>query len=75
MLKEIAVTLAVIAFYLAPTITAFIRGHASKWAILMLNIFTGWTIVGWFWSAIWSLANKGASTNVVVTNINSANQQ
>ncbi|WP_416142361.1 superinfection immunity protein, partial [Escherichia coli] len=28
--------------YLAPSIIGFMRGHASKWAILAMNLFLGW---------------------------------
>lgn len=57
-----------ILIYLTPTIIAFCRGHASKWAILAVNILLGWTIIGWLWAFIWSLANKGGSQTVMVNN-------
>ncbi|MCL2638916.1 MAG: superinfection immunity protein [Oscillospiraceae bacterium] len=33
--------------YLAPTIIAFIRKHPNKIMILLVNLFLGWTIIGW----------------------------
>ena len=45
--------------YFAPAILALIRGHVSFWAILVLNVALGWTLLGWFVALIWSLA--GAS--------------
>lgn len=51
-----------------PTIIAFARGHASKWAIFMLNLLLGWTVICWFWALIWSLTSKGGNQTVIVNN-------
>jgi hypothetical protein len=40
--------------YLLPTIVAFLRQHHNRWAILLLNIFLGWTFLGWVAALIWS---------------------
>jgi len=45
----------VVAVYLLPTIVAVWRGHRVI-AVFMVNLFAGWTLVGWFGSmvmAIW----------------------
>lgn len=57
-----------VAMYFLPTIIAFIRGHASKWAILLLNIFLGWTLLFWFIALLWSASNSGGSQNIIVNN-------
>ena len=36
------------AFYFAPAIIAAARNTHNATAILLLNIFLGWTVVGWF---------------------------
>jgi ABC-type transport system involved in cytochrome c biogenesis permease component len=41
--------------YLAPAIVAFSRGHQQKWAILALDLFLGWTFLGWVGALVWSL--------------------
>lgn len=66
-MEAIAVFMA-LAFYLIPTIIAFSRGHASKWAIFAVNFLLGWSVIGWGWAFIWALANKGASQTVIVNN-------
>jgi hypothetical protein len=66
-MEAIAVFMA-LAFYLIPTMIAFSRGHASKWAIFAVNFLFGWSVIGWGWAFIWSLANKGASQTVIVNN-------
>ena len=40
--------------YFAPTIVAFWRRHRSAGAIALLNIFFGWTIIGWIVTLFWS---------------------
>ena len=41
-------------FYFLPTILASNRGHAVA-PILLLNLFLGWTVVGWFLLLLWAL--------------------
>ena len=41
--------------YFLPTIIAFIRGHHSRLGILLLNLFLGWSGLGWIIALIWSL--------------------
>ena len=44
--------------YFIPTILAYKYKHKQKQAILILNLFLGWTFVGWVVALIW-LAIKG----------------
>ena len=46
--------------YLTPTIIAQRRDHPQKRAIVAVNLFFGWTFVGWALALGWSiLADKG----------------
>ena len=40
--------------YFLPAIFAFMRGHQSRGAILVLNLFLGWTFLGWVGALIWA---------------------
>lgn len=40
--------------YFLPTLIAYSRRHRKRAAILVLNLLTGWTAVGWVISAVWS---------------------
>jgi hypothetical protein len=40
--------------YFLPTVVALIRGHLSALAIFLLNLFLGWTLIGWIIALIWS---------------------
>jgi hypothetical protein len=59
--------------YALPTIIALRRKHSSLWAIAFVNWFLGFTVIGWGWALIWSLASTGRHQSVVVnvTNNNS----
>ena len=43
-------------FYFLPTIVAFLRGHQSRFGIFLLNLFLGWSGIGWLIALIWSLS-------------------
>ncbi len=44
----------VILFYGFPTILAWDRKHVNLQAIFVLNLFLGWTILGWIAALIWA---------------------
>ena len=43
-----------VAVYLISTLVAFARGHTNRLAILLLNLFLGWTLLGWVAALVWS---------------------
>lgn len=43
-----------LSFYLLPTIVAMNRKVASSGGIVLLNIFLGWTLLGWIGALIWA---------------------
>ncbi len=50
----IVIGIGLIAYFL-PTIIAAARNHHRSTAILVLNLFLGWTIIGWVISLVWAL--------------------
>ncbi|WP_028218708.1 superinfection immunity protein [Paraburkholderia oxyphila] len=46
--------LLLVAFYFLPTIIANVRGHINRTPVLLLNLFLGWTLLGWIGALIWS---------------------
>ena len=44
--------------YFFPTVIARSRRHRNFLAIFALNLFLGWTFLGWLFSLIWSLNNR-----------------
>lgn len=51
----------VIALYFAPTIVAMQRKQPNTTAIVMLNIFGGWTLIGWVVALVWAHAARPAA--------------
>jgi hypothetical protein len=48
--------------YFIPTMVANGRQHHNAGAIFALNVFLGWTFIGWVASLVWALtATKAAS--------------
>jgi hypothetical protein len=41
--------------YFLPSIIAFARSKRDTTAILMLNFFLGWTMIGWVVALVWAL--------------------
>jgi hypothetical protein len=48
-----------IALYFLPTIIAAVRHKKDILGIVLVNIFLGWTFIGWIVALIWALVGKG----------------
>lgn len=64
---ELAAALVILSYFL-PTLIAFIRGHNSKWGILLLNLFLGVTGVFWVLALVWAVSSNGTQQNIIVNN-------
>lgn len=51
---ELLLVVLILAFYFLPTLIAFLRQHKNSLAIFLLNLFLGWTGLGWVVSLVWS---------------------
>lgn len=47
-----------LAIYLIPTIIAIVRHARNIVGIILLNIFGGWTLVGWIIALVWSIRDE-----------------
>lgn len=54
----LSVILLLSAMYFLPTLIAAIRGHDNWLGIFLLNIFLGWTLIGWVVALVWSVLAK-----------------
>ena len=41
--------------YFIPTFIAFARHHQSRWAIFILDLLLGWSVIVWIICLVWSL--------------------
>jgi hypothetical protein len=46
--------------YFLPSIIALARSKRDLLAIFLLNLFLGWSIIGWFVALIWAAKNDAA---------------
>lgn len=45
--------------YFTPSIIAVASRHSSRKAIILINLFGGWTVAGWVLALWWSLTDFG----------------
>ena len=59
------VVLVFLGIYFVPGIVALHRRHPQRVAILVLNVFAGWTFIGWVGTLVWSVIKfeKAQSNN------------
>ena len=43
--------------YFLPTIIALIKSKRDAVAILLLNLFLGWSVIGWIIALVWAVKN------------------
>jgi heme/copper-type cytochrome/quinol oxidase subunit 2 len=48
--------------YFVPAMVASNRKHSQTTAIAILNLFLGWTLIGWVAALVWALTNPGSLT-------------
>lgn len=44
-----------IALYFVPLLIAVKRNHRNMVAIVVINVFLGWTLLGWVGALVWSV--------------------
>jgi hypothetical protein len=55
--------------YFLPGIIASCRGHHNAVAIWVLDLFLGWTALGWIITLVWSFTNPPQQKTIVVTQV------
>ena len=52
-----------ILIYFIPTYMAFKLRHRRAFAILILNLLAGWTIIGWILAMVWHSEGNGSESS------------
>ena len=60
-MTEVVNILVVFALYFIPTLNAYSRRHPNAGPIMIINLFLGWTIVGWVVALAWSDSTRISS--------------
>ena len=66
-LSAIVIVISLISYFL-PTLIAMLRGKSNTFAILLLNLFLGWTFIGWIVALVWSVTSDNKPQTIVVNN-------
>lgn len=56
LLAELFMGLLFLAIYFAPALVASRRDHKNATAITVLNLFLGWTLLGWVVALVWAVS-------------------
>jgi hypothetical protein len=51
----------ILIFYFIPSFTASVKKHPYTTGVFILNIFLGWTIIGWVGALVWAVSVKNKS--------------
>ncbi|QEC46057.1 superinfection immunity protein [Pseudobacter ginsenosidimutans] len=54
--------------YFLPTIIAATRHHQATIGVFFLNLFLGWTFLGWIAALIWAFSYGSRATQTVIVN-------
>lgn len=54
LMKFLTLFLSLVALYFLPYLNAWSNGHKDRTAILVVNLFLGWTFIGWIIALSWS---------------------
>ena len=56
-----------LAVYFIPAIVALERLHHNRGAIFVLNLFLGWTLLGWVAALVWACMNPATTAAPLTT--------
>ncbi len=54
--------------YFVPTIVAGFRNHTQTVAIFALNLFLGWSLLGWVAALVWALLKPNLTPGAALRN-------
>ena len=58
LIKTVAKALLVTAAYGLPALVAVYRRHRRAEAIAIVNLFLGWTVIGWLAALVWAFRSR-----------------
>jgi hypothetical protein len=59
--RKLAIAGAALTLYFLPSLIAFARRHRNGSAVFMLNLCSGWTIIGWIIALTWAVVREPSS--------------
>jgi hypothetical protein len=68
-LLALALMIFVVLLYFLPAIIAYRQKKLNKEAILALNVFLGWTVLGWVVALVWAYTKNDANSAVARSSV------
>ncbi len=65
-ITEMAIIILALSIYFLPSIIG--RKHRNFSSILLLNLFLGWTFIGWIVSLIWAVSKEKKELTIINAN-------
>ena len=62
------VILLLLILYFLPSIIAMVKSKSNTAAILVLNLFLGWTIIGWIVALVWAVSANNIRNQPIIVN-------
>jgi len=56
MVGTLAILLILLCLYFLPSLVAHFRKRKNENAITVLNLFAGWTVIGWIAALVWAVS-------------------
>jgi hypothetical protein len=63
LIKAVAKALLITAAYGLPALVAVYRRHRRAEAIAVVNLFLGWTVVGWLAALVWAFRSRSRGSS------------
>jgi hypothetical protein len=60
--------------YFIPTVIALVSKNNRVGAVFVINLFLGWTFIGWVWALVWAVSPKQQQQSVIINNHVSADR-
>jgi hypothetical protein len=57
-MEGIPTLVVLLVLYFLPAIVAARGNHWNKWAIFVLNLLLGWTLIGWVMAMVWAVKKE-----------------
>ena len=62
--------LVLILMYFLPTIVAFMRQQYNTTSIFILNLFLGWSVIGWVVALVWAFKKPDTQATTILSSSN-----
>jgi hypothetical protein len=73
--EDLVILVAFLEVYFLPSLTAYSRGHHNRVAIAALNLFLGWSFLGWVAAFVWACTRTGAQGSMPQVDVLAARRE